>query len=116
MKQTTSACVKETRIRRCITQTNLAKMAMITPAAMSQIESGDRTPSTSVVKNIANALKVSTDFLLGLIETENHEDFSLDKQLQQAFISASMLTEKDKEKISDFIEFLVVQSEKDPQF
>ena len=48
-----------------LTQKELSQMANITVASMSKYLSGDRTPRIDVIVNIANALEVSVDSLLG---------------------------------------------------
>lgn len=48
-----------------LTQKELSQMANITEASMSKYLSGDRTPRIDVIVNIANALEVSVDSLLG---------------------------------------------------
>ena len=48
-----------------LSQAKLAKRANITEAAMSNYVSGTRTPNSDVLVRIANALKTSTDYLLG---------------------------------------------------
>lgn len=53
-----------------LTQATLAKMAKITEAAMSNYVAGKRTPNSDVLLRIANALKTSTDYLLGNTNTD----------------------------------------------
>ncbi|MDD6302690.1 MAG: helix-turn-helix transcriptional regulator [Bacillales bacterium] len=48
-----------------LTQKELSQMSNITEASMSKYLSGDRTPRIDVIVNIANALEVSVDSLLG---------------------------------------------------
>ena len=48
-----------------LTQKELSQMANITEASMSKYLSGVRTPRIDVIVNIANALEVSVDSLLG---------------------------------------------------
>ena len=48
-----------------LTQTELAKEANLTPAAISQFESGTRKPSFKTLSSLSDALKVTTDYLLG---------------------------------------------------
>ena len=48
------------------TQTELALKVGLKPSAISHFENGRRKPSTKNLVLLANALKVTTDFLLGL--------------------------------------------------
>jgi transcriptional regulator with XRE-family HTH domain len=104
------------RNMRSYTQLKLSQLASITPAALSQIEAGLRSPSSPVLKNLAEALKVSADYLLGNTENDQGELSKIDDlSLQRAFRSADKLTENDKQKISEFIEFLSLKSQKNNQ-
>ena len=55
-----------------LTQKELAKLSGITEASMSKYLSGERTPRIDIVVNIANALGVTTDELIGN-DIENDE-------------------------------------------
>ena len=57
--------IKERRDKLGMTQTQLAKAAKLTPAAISQFESGARKPAFDTLSSLADALKVTTDYLLG---------------------------------------------------
>lgn len=63
------ARIKKIREFLGMTQAKLAHLAGITPAAVSQIEAGQRMPAVSTIINLAKSLNVTTDrILLG----ENH--------------------------------------------
>lgn len=47
-----------------MTQSELAKLAGLTQAAISQFEEGKRVPSTRAIHKVAEALGVSTNFLI----------------------------------------------------
>lgn len=55
-----------------MTQRDLAKITGITEVSLSRYINGDRTPRAVAISNIANALHVSADELLG---TESEESF-----------------------------------------
>jgi transcriptional regulator with XRE-family HTH domain len=104
------------RNMRGYTQLKLSQLSSITPAALSQIEAGLRAPSSPALKNIAEALKVSSDYLLGNTKDQQGGKPKIDDlMLQRAFRSADRLTEPDKQKIADFIEFLSSKSQKNTQ-
>lgn len=48
-----------------LTQKELSQKANITEASMSKYLSGERTPRIDVIVNVANALEISVDSLLG---------------------------------------------------
>lgn len=56
-----------------INQKELAKKANITEASLSRYENGIREPKSAVLTRLAEALEVSTDYLLGLSEDRNYE-------------------------------------------
>ncbi len=73
--------VKELRLLRGFTQAELAKEASVSPAAVSLIEKGERTPSLIVTRKLSKALKVSMGELTG-----NTDKTSADIDLEaQAF-------------------------------
>jgi len=71
--------VRELRLLRGFTQAELAKEASISPAAISLIEKGERTPSLMVTRKLANALKVSIGDLTGNTD-KTSEDIDLEAQ------------------------------------
>jgi transcriptional regulator with XRE-family HTH domain len=78
-------------------QTELAKRAGITPSALSQIESGDRFPSTVVVHKLAKALSTSVDYLLGNKTEEDLSDLLQDEKVEVLFRTFKELSKKDRE-------------------
>ena len=104
--------IKTTREKSGMTQAKLAAESEITPAAISQIESGERTPSTPILRRIASALKVSSDFLLGNTNESELKDLLQDSAVQKFFRGFQDLTPKDKQTIEQQIEFLKSQKRK----
>ncbi len=85
-----------------LTQKELAISACITEASMSKYLSGERTPRIDVVVNLANALGVSTDELIGN-EVENKKmDF-----VRMKTILARGLDNLSKEDKNELIKFLL---------
>lgn len=62
--------IKNLRKERGLTQEELADMLNIGRSALSLYEIEARQPDPETLKNIAKALNVSTDFLLGITNTE----------------------------------------------
>ena len=94
-----------------ITQTRLAKTAKLTPAAISQFESGLRKPSFGALSKLSTALKISTDYLLG-IKQPSYEDILADPKVSLMFRGLMKLSEKDKEAMLEFYEFLKTRNTK----
>ena len=57
--------LKIARTRRELSQEGLAKRANLQPSAISHFETGTRKPSFDNLRRLADALEVTTDFLLG---------------------------------------------------
>lgn len=102
--------IKEVRERLGFNQAKLAAEAEITPAAISQIEAGDRTPSTPILRRLGTALKVSTDYLLGNTEKSELQDMLQDQSVQKFFRGFQDLNDTDKQFIQKQIELLRSQS------
>ena len=103
--------IKNRRMKLGITQTELAKSAKLTPAAISQFESGARKPSFDALSKLAKSLKVTTDYLLGMKEP-GYEDILADPKVSVMFRGIMELPEQDKQTMLEFYEFLKNKSAK----
>ena len=111
-KSNVGAKIKEDREKAGWTQTELARRADITPSALSQIESGDRYPSTSVLSKLSRALSVSMDYLLGEIREEDIYAGVHNDKLKSLFTGFKDLSADDKETILKQIEWLKARRKK----
>ena len=93
-----------------MTQTELATVANLTPAAISQFESGTRKPSFNTLSSLSDALKVTTDYLLGK-EERRYDDLLADPKVSTMFKGMMEFTEKDKDTLYEFYEFLKTKAE-----
>ena len=105
--------IKQRRRELKMTQTELAKAANLTPAAISQFESGTRKPSFNTLSSLSDALKVTTDYLLGK-KDRGYEDLLADPRVNVMFRGMMGFTEKDKETLYEFYKFLKTQAEETP--
>ena len=104
--------IKRRRLELEMTQTQLAANASLTPAAISQFESGTRKPSFNTLSSLADALKVTTDYLLGK-RKQNYDDLLADPQMGLMFRGLMNLPEKDKEIMLEFYQFLKSKNDKE---
>lgn len=104
--QIISIRIKEARESRGMNQAQLAQKAGITPAAISQIEKGERVPTTPVLKRIADVLQVSLDFLAGRTDESKLEDLLQNENLKAFYKGFKNLNPQDQEIIRKNIEFL----------
>ena len=107
-----SQLIKDRRKQLAITQTELAKQSSLTPAAISQFESGTRKPSFDTLSNLADALKVTTDNLLGK-RRESYDDLLADPKVSMMFKGMMKLPEKDKEMMFEFYQFLRMRQDEE---
>ena len=98
--------IKAERDKAGWTQTELAKRAGITPSALSQIESGERFPSTMVLAKLARALSVSMDYLLGEKKDDEFRSIIHNEKMKSLFSGFKELSANDKESILKQIDWL----------
>lgn len=96
----------EVREKKGLNKAQLAASAGITPAAITQIEKGDRTPTLPVLHRIASVLEVSADYLLGNTEKPELEDLLQNEEVMTFYRGFQTLDSSDRETIINNIEFL----------
>jgi transcriptional regulator with XRE-family HTH domain len=102
--------IKEMRERLDYNQAKLASEAKITPAAICQIEAGDRIPSTPILRKLASVLRVSTDYLLGNTDEPELRDLLQDENVQKFFRGFQNLSPNDQEFIQRQIDLIKGQN------
>ena len=95
----------EARTIRDLSQEELAEKADLQSSAVSHFETGKRKPSFHNLRRLADALKVTSDYLLGLTDDP---DVVLDGD--QLYRDYQSLTEKDRELARDFMKSLAKRS------
>lgn len=110
MSEKVTSRIKQRRRELKMTQTELAKEANLTPAAISQFESGSRKPSFKTLSSLSDALKVTTDYLLGK-KNLDYDDLLADPRVEVMFRGMMGFTEKDKEIFYEFYKFLKTQAD-----
>ncbi len=106
MAQRVADRIKSTREAKGFNQARLAQEAGITPAAISQIEAGERTPSTPVLRKLALVLKVSSDYLLGNTDQSEIDDLLQDQTTLTFFRDFKNLSPEDQIQMKTFAEYL----------
>jgi transcriptional regulator with XRE-family HTH domain len=102
--------IGEVRKWKSLNQAQLADLAGVTPAAISQIEKGLRVPTIPVLHRIANVLGVSLDYLTGKTDKVELEDLLQQDTVKEFFRGFQSLDPGDQETIIKNIEFLKLQS------
>lgn len=81
-----------------LSQSELAARSGLQPAAVSHFETGARRPSFDNLRRLANALQVSTDYLIGRVD-----DIGASPTADVAFRDYTKLSERDREVIQGLI-------------
>jgi len=87
------------RVKRGLSQGDLAKRAGFQASAISHFETGSRKPSFDNLRRLADALEVTTDYLLGRV-TDAESLADADK----LFRGFDRLTSEDRDFIKTFLE------------
>lgn len=95
--------LRATRESQHLSQTDIAERSGLTPAAISQLESGDRLPAFKTLVTLADALKTSVGFLLG------EESAELPPALKVFFRDLQHLDQSDVAKVRAYAAFLRTQ-------
>jgi transcriptional regulator with XRE-family HTH domain len=99
--------LKLARDQRGLSQDDLAKKSGLQPSAISHFETGARKPSFDNLKRLANALTVTTDFLLGRAEAV--KDLA---NVDPLYRDIDRLTDADKEFAREMVKLLADKAEK----
>jgi transcriptional regulator with XRE-family HTH domain len=101
--------LKAARELRGLNQDQLAERSGLQPSAVSHFETGGRKPSFDNLKRLADALGVSTDYLLG--RTNNAEGHAVHSD--PLYRDVQRLNKKNRLLASQIIRSLAVPSDKD---
>ena len=99
------------RKSRHMTQVELAKAIDVSQALISFYEKGSTEPSTSVMIDLARALHVSADELLGLHKNGHKEQSPDDLRLMRRLRQVQKLPFKDRRSVLQLIESLITKEE-----
>jgi len=97
--------LRAAREHRDLNQGDLAKRSGLQTSAISHFETGARKPSFDNLRRLADALEVTTDYLLGRVK--DFKDFAGADKLYRHYNS---LTTSDREVADDFMELLLKKS------
>jgi len=98
--------LKAARDLRGFSQTDLAGRASMPPSSIAHFEAGSRKPSFDTLRKLANALEVTTDYLLG-----RADDPALAEAGDPLYRDVGKLTARDRELAKDFLKMLAERSQ-----
>ena len=87
-------------------QSQLAERAKMPPSSIAHFETGTRKPSFDTLRRLANALDVTTDYLLGRVD-----DPALAEAGDPLYRDMGKLTGRDREIAKEFLEMLAKKAE-----
>ena len=96
--------LKEARLKKGYSQSKLCKLIGIHVTNISRYERGENKPTTEALTKIANALDVTTDFLMDGTIGDKAKDAISDKELLSMFQKMSQLTNDKKAIIKEVID------------
>jgi transcriptional regulator with XRE-family HTH domain len=100
--------LRAAREHRKMSQGELAERAGLQPSAISHFETGGRSPSFDNLKRLADALNVTTDYLLGRVDEPTINGPAVGKM----FRHAEKLTDDDLKALENMAEALAKKNEK----
>jgi len=98
--------LKAARDLRKWSQGDLAGRARMPPSSIAHFESGSRKPSFDTLRRLANALEVTTDYLLGRVD-----DPGLAEGGDPLYRDIGKLTGGDRELAKDFLKMLAERNQ-----
>jgi transcriptional regulator with XRE-family HTH domain len=87
-------------------QSKLAEQAKLPPSSIAHFETGTRKPSFDTLRRLANALEVSTDYLLGRVELPGMAEAG-----DPLYRDVGKLTGHDREIAKDFLKMLAAKNQ-----
>jgi transcriptional regulator with XRE-family HTH domain len=102
MSNVFSEHLRTAREKRKLSQSALAEKAGFQPSAISHFETGRRSPSSDNLKRLADALNVTTDYLLGRTKAVAMSGPAFNKM----FHHAQHLTDDDLKALENMVEAL----------
>ena len=96
--------LKTARDLRELSQSELAQRAKMPASSIAHFESGSRKPSFDTLRRLANALEVTTDFLLGRVEEPGMAEAG-----DPLFRDVGKLSGRDRDIAKDFLKMLAAR-------
>jgi transcriptional regulator with XRE-family HTH domain len=103
--------LKEAREAKSLNKDKLGKLVKVHYSQIGRYERGEASPSADVLKKIANALDVSTDYLMNGTTADLAAENIQDKTLINQFNRISELSEENKTVVSKLIDAFLFQQE-----
>lgn len=96
--------LKEARTKKGISQSELATLIGVHVTNISRYERGENKPTSEVLSKLADALEVSSDFLMSGSADDIASDSISDKELLSQFKKVSSLPNDKKKLVKEFLD------------
>lgn len=107
--------LRSARELRNLSQSELADRADLQPSAVSHFETGRRAPSFDNLKRLADALDVTTDYLLGRVdEPKATTRTAAGPTVDKLFRNAEKMSQDDLQTLADFADVLARKNKTKP--
>jgi transcriptional regulator with XRE-family HTH domain len=107
------ARLREWRLKRDLTQEDLARKADVPTISVSHFETGHRFPNAESLRRLADALGVSTDYLLGRVKTPAGKDLeAADPEVAALFRRFQGMSEEAREQVKQLFETVAAVDKK----
>ena len=103
--------LKEERSKKQFSQNELAGIIEVHVTNISRYERGENKPTTEVLKKLADALDVTTDFLMYGSTNDLADGAISDKELLSLFKRVNSLSSDKKKMVKEFLGAFVLQTE-----
>jgi transcriptional regulator with XRE-family HTH domain len=104
---------REWRLKRGISQDELARKADVPSASVSHFERGMRFPNAETLRRLADALGVSADYLLGRVDDPAGEGLGgTDPEFAALFRKFQGMTEEAREEVKEFLDNIAAKDKK----
>lgn len=105
------ARLKQIRTQKGLSQNQLAKMVKVHVTNISRYERGENKPTTDVLQRLADALAVSSDYLMsGTLDDAANKSIS-DKELLSQFIRVEKLPSDKKHLVKEFLDAFLFKAD-----
>jgi transcriptional regulator with XRE-family HTH domain len=111
MKQQLNDRILEARKNKAISQQDLGKAAKVHFSNVGKYERGEAIPAADILNRIAQALEVSTDYLLNGTMHNKSADAINDEELLVQFRKVEQLPKDKKQLVKEFLDAFIFKSD-----
>lgn len=102
--------LKDARLKRKLSQSKLAELIGVHVMNISRYERGEHMPTTDMLTKLADALNVTTDFLMGGNVDDKAQTVISDKELLAQFQDVAKLPDDKKTIVKELIDAFLFKS------